>query len=79
VKERRGKVSGAVGGLADNVAAAVRRRQQNREPRATLYDGEGHGRVLPPTAEGRDELLEAAERLIELADPEPDPADESAE
>jgi hypothetical protein len=79
VKERRGRVSGAVGGLADNVAAAVRRRQQDREPRALVYDAAGHSRVLPVGAKGREPLLEAAERLIALAEPEDANAAESAE
>jgi hypothetical protein len=70
VKERRGKVTGAVGGLAGSVAAAMRRRQQDREPRAVLYDAAGHARVVPAGAEGREELLEAAERLILLAEPD---------
>ena len=55
--------------LAGNVAAAVRRRQQEREPRVVLYDAAGHPRVLPPGASGYDRLVDLADELIALGKP----------
>jgi hypothetical protein len=69
VKERRGRVSGAVGGIAEGVAAAVRRRQQDREPRVLLYDAAGNVKAIAEDRPERESLLEAAEGLIELAEP----------
>ncbi len=53
-------------GLTGSVAAAVRRRQQDREPRVVLYNAAGHPRVLPPAAAGYDALLDTADQLIRL-------------
>ena len=52
--------------LAGSVAAAVRRRQQEREPRVVLYDVAGHPRLIPPGAAGYDGLLDTADELIRL-------------
>ena len=54
-------------GMAEGVAAAVRRRQREREPRVALYDASGSAQVLAPAAPGYDDLLELAERMVELA------------
>ena len=51
-------------GLAGEVAASVRRRQQDREPRVVLYDAAGRARVLRAGEGGREEIIEAAERLL---------------
>lgn len=56
--------------VAEGVAAAVRRRQRDREPRVLLYRGAGHPAVLHPGAKGYDEILDLAERMIALADAE---------
>lgn len=64
--ERRTR-SGRVVGVAEGVAAAVRRRQREREPRVVLFDAVGTSRVVAPSAPGYDELFEVAERMVELA------------
>ena len=56
--------------VAEGVAAAVRRRQRDREPRVLLYRRAGDPRVLAPGAKGHDEILELAERMIALVDEE---------
>ena len=56
--------------VAEGVAAAVRRRQRDREPRVLLYRRAGDPRVLAPGAKGHDEILELAERMIALIDEE---------
>lgn len=72
MKERRGaagrrRAMGRATGIAESVAAAVRRRQQAREPRVTLFDSSGQPRVLPPGSEEHDAVLATAELLVELA------------
>jgi len=64
VNTDRGRPSGRVTALAERAATAVRRRQQEREPRVVLYDPGGRPRVLPPGARGYDAVLEAGEKLI---------------
>jgi hypothetical protein len=54
-------------GLAGGVAAAVRRRQQNREPRVLLYDDAGQPR-LALAGPQRDELIAVAERMLAQVD-----------
>ncbi|MDQ3644998.1 MAG: hypothetical protein M3356_05770 [Actinomycetota bacterium] len=56
--------------VAEGVAAAVRRRQRDREPRVLLYRRAGDPRVLAPGAKGHDEILELSERMIALVDEE---------
>jgi hypothetical protein len=51
-------------GLAEGMAAAVRRRQREREPRVVIYDGAGAPRLVAPSASGYDELLDAAKRMV---------------
>lgn len=65
MKERRGAVGRATG-IAAGVAAAVRRRQQAREPRILLYDHTGEPRLLKPDDPGFDAVLAAAELIVEL-------------
>ena len=65
MKERRGTVA-RLAGLAEGVAAAARRRQRERAPRVTLYDAEGGVRRLPPDADAFEEIVSAAERMLEL-------------
>ncbi len=62
---------GAIGratAVAEGVAAAVRRRQRDREPRVLLYRRPGDPRVLAPGAKGHDALLDLAERMIAVLD-----------
>ncbi len=65
MKERRGAVGRATG-IAAGVAAAVRRRQQAREPRVLLYARSGEPHLLRSDRAGYDEVLAAAELMVEL-------------
>jgi hypothetical protein len=79
VREPRKGALGRATGIAEGVAAAVRRRQQARAPRVMLYDSLGHPRLLGPEAEGRDRILELCGQLVALAvprRPEAEPEDE---
>jgi len=67
MKERRGTVA-RLAGLAEGVAAAARRRQRERAPRVILYDAEGHARLLSVDDSAFDNVVGAAERMLELAD-----------
>lgn len=64
--ERRPR-TGRVVGIAEGVAAAVRRRQREREPRVVLFDPAGTARVVAPSAPGYDELLDVADEMLALA------------
>jgi hypothetical protein len=69
VKERKGPFGLMVGGIVDSVVQTARRRAQDREPRAVVYDAAGRPRLLKADDAGRDELITSAARLIELAGP----------
>ena len=56
MKEQRKGALARVGDLAETLAAGAKRRAQAREPR-----------VLQPGMKDRDELVELAERMVELA------------
>lgn len=61
---------GAIGratAVAEGVAAGVRRRQREREPRVLLYARPGQPRILAPGAKGQDRILELAEQMVALA------------
>ena len=60
--------------VAEGVAAVVRRRQRDREPRVLLYRRAGDPRVLAPGAKGHDRVLELAEQMIDLVDEEDAPS-----
>jgi hypothetical protein len=77
VKERRKGPIGRATGIAEGVAAAVRRAQQGRAPRVLLYDEAGISRTLRPDTAGYDRVLDACERLVELVGA-PGPAEEPA-
>ena len=67
----REPAKGAIGratAVAEGVAAAVRRRQRDREPRVLLYRRPGDPQVLAPGAKGYDAILELAERMIATLD-----------
>jgi hypothetical protein len=66
VKERR-KGLGRAADLGQSVVAGVRRRQQSREPRVVIYDAAGHSRALRPDTPEHEDLLAAAERVLEAA------------
>ncbi len=54
--------------VAEGVAAAVRRRQRDREPRVLLYRTPGDPHLLAPGAKGQDAILQRAEEMIALVD-----------
>jgi hypothetical protein len=62
---------GAIGratAVAEGVAAGVRRRQRDREPRVLLYARPGYPRILAPGAKGQDRILDLAEQMVALVD-----------
>lgn len=71
MRERRGRPA-RTSGVAEGVAAAVRRRQREREPRVVLYDRSGTARVVAPAASGYDELLETGGRMVDLVGTPPE-------
>ena len=73
MKEKRRGPIGRAAGIAEGVAATVRRIQQEREPRVLVYDETGYARLLQPEARGHDRILAIAERMVELAEGEEDP------
>jgi hypothetical protein len=54
--------------VAEGVAAAVRRRQRDREPRVLLYRAPGDPRLMHPGERGHDPLLEIAEQMVALVE-----------
>jgi hypothetical protein len=69
MRERRGAIGRATG-LAEGVAATVRRMQRDREPRVLVYDAEGGSRLLHPESRGYEALLDACVRMVEVVGPE---------
>jgi hypothetical protein len=65
-ERRKGPISRAAG-LAEDVAAAVRRLQREREPRVLVYDQTGYARVVQPEARGHERILEIGELMVQLA------------
>jgi hypothetical protein len=68
VKEKRKGPIGRAAGLAEGVAATVRRMQREREPRVLVYDETGYARLVQPDGRGYERLLETAERMVALVD-----------
>lgn len=66
MREKRKGPIGRATGLAEGVAAAVRRAQRDRAPRVLLYDEAGISRTLQPDTAGYDLVLDACERLVAL-------------
>ncbi|HLM09764.1 MAG TPA: hypothetical protein VK307_08640 [Thermoleophilaceae bacterium] len=64
-EKRKGPISRAAG-LAENVAATVRRMQREREPRVLVYDPSGYARLVQLEARGQAEAMEIAEEMVEL-------------
>ncbi|HZN88953.1 MAG TPA: hypothetical protein VFB44_08265 [Thermoleophilaceae bacterium] len=60
---RKGPISRAAG-LAENMAATVRRMQREREPRVIVYDPSGYARLLQPEARGHARVMELAEDMV---------------
>ena len=70
-EKRKGPISRAAG-IAEGVAAAVRRMQREREPRVLVYDQTGYARLVQPEARGHERILEIAERMVQIAAGEDD-------
>jgi hypothetical protein len=66
VKEKRKGPIGRAAGLAEGVAATVRRLQREREPRVLVYDETGYARLVQPNGRGYERLLETAEKMVGL-------------
>ena len=62
-EKRKGPISRAAG-LAEGVAATVRRMQREREPRVLVYDPTGYARLVQPEARGHERIMEIAERMV---------------
>ena len=76
MKEPRKGAIGRATGIAEGVAAAMRRRQRSREPRVLVYDQLGHSRLLAPDSPHRDRILDVCDELVELTMPRPSGAAE---
>jgi hypothetical protein len=68
VKEKRKGPIGRAAGLAEGLAATVRRMQREREPRVLVYDETGYARLVQPDGRGYERLLDTAERMVALVD-----------
>ena len=66
-EQRKGPIRRAAG-LAEGVAATMRRMQREREPRVLVYDETGYARLVQPDGRGHERLLETAERMVALVD-----------
>jgi hypothetical protein len=64
VKERQDSLAARI---ADTISGGVRRRQQEREPRALVYDAGGEPHLVPPASEAHAALVETAEVLVATA------------
>jgi hypothetical protein len=67
MKERRKGPIGRAAGIAEGVAAAVRRMQREREPHVLVYDQTGYARLIQPEARGHERILEIGERMVQVA------------
>jgi hypothetical protein len=68
VKEKRKGPIGRAAGIAEGLAATVRRMQREREPRVLVYDETGYARLVQPDGRGYERLLETAEQMVALVD-----------
>jgi len=64
VKEKRKGPLSRAAGLAEGMAATVRRMQREREPRVLVYDPTGYARLVQPEARGHDRIMEIAEEML---------------
>jgi hypothetical protein len=68
VREKRKGPIGRATGLAEGVAATMRRMQRDREPAVLVYDETGYARLVQPDGRGYERLLQTADQMIELVD-----------
>jgi hypothetical protein len=66
VKEKRKGPLSRAAGLAEGMAATVRRMQREREPRVLVYDPAGYARLVQPDARGHDHIMDVAEQMLSL-------------
>jgi hypothetical protein len=64
MKERQDSIAARIAGT---ITGGVRRRQQEREPRALVYDAAGEPRVVPAGTDAQAELIATAEVLVDIA------------
>jgi len=64
VKERQDSIAARIAGT---IAGGVRRRQQERESRAIVYDRAGEPSIVPPGSDAQGELIELADSLMAIA------------
>ena len=64
MKERQDSLAARIAGT---IAGGVRRRQEQREPRALVYDAASEPQVVPAGSDAQAALIESAERLVEIA------------
>ncbi len=62
-EKRKGPLSRAAG-LAEGMAATVRRMQREREPRVLVYDPSGYARLVQPEARGHDRIMDVAGEML---------------
>jgi hypothetical protein len=53
-----------VAGIAEGMAATVRRLQREREPRVLVYDPAGYARLIQPEARGHARIMDVAEEML---------------
>jgi hypothetical protein len=66
VKEKRKGPLSRAAGIAEGMAATVRRMQREREPRVLVYDPAGYARLIQPEARGHDHIMAVAEEMLTL-------------
>ena len=64
-EKRKGPLSRAAG-LAEGMAATVRRMQREREPRVLVYDPAGYARLIQLDARGHDKIMDVAGQMLAL-------------
>ena len=64
MRERRRGPVGRAAGIAEGLAATMRRLQREREPRVLVYDETGYARLVQPNGRGYERLLETAEKMV---------------
>ena len=62
-EKRKGPLSRAAG-IAEGVAATVRRLQRERAPRLLVYDPSGYARLLQAEARGHERIMSLAEDML---------------
>ena len=68
MKPQRKGALGRATGIAESMAATVRRLQRDREPRVIFYDPAGESRLLQPESRGYERILEACDRMVAAVD-----------